>query len=195
MALTPEDGTGLASADCYDSLANFKLWADARGRDYSSYADALIEAKLRLSFDYINTKRRYKGYIDSASVQSGAFPREGLVDWDGRTVTGVPQRVKWANFELTWAQLTGGEDLYQNLERGGRIASKSTGPISTSWFADAPAGKTFMAAMALLDPYARSVQDSYPPFIGGTAGQASTLEAPTELNPAFSIGFMSNNSD
>lgn len=194
MALVPEDGTGLSNADSYGSLAAFKTWATDRGRVYSAYDDALIEAKLRLGFDYINSVRRYKA-ITLTSTQAGEFPRDGLTDWNGRAVTGVPQRVVWANFELAWAQLEGGEDLYQNLERGGRIASESVGPIATSYFADAPAGKTFMAAMKLLDPYARSVQDSYPPFIGGAAGQASTVDAPTELTPVFSIGMHTNNSE
>lgn len=192
MSLTVEDGSKVAGADSYGSLAAFKTWADGRGRDYSAHADAVIEAKLRLAYDYINTVRRFKGYIAQNSAQTGAFPREGLTDWDGRTVTGVPQRVVWANFELAWAQLEGGEDLYQNLDRGGRVASESVGPISTSYFADAPAGKTFMAAMKLLDPYARSTQDSYPPFIGGAAGQPSSVEAPSELTPAFSLGMHSN---
>ncbi len=191
MALTVETGSG---GDCYDSLANFKTWATDRGRDYSAYADSLIEAKLRLGFDWINTKSRYKGSISANSTQVGAFPRDGLTDWDGRTVTGVPQRVKWANFELAWAQLVGGEELYQNLDRGGRVASESVGPISVSYFADAPAGKAWTAAMKMLEPYQRSPQDAYAPYIGGTAGQASTEDAPSSLTPIFSVG-MHQNSD
>ncbi len=193
MALVVEDGAGLADADAFISLADWKAWADGRGRVYADvYADAQIEAAIREGWQYINVHRRYKGYISSSSAQSSAFPREGLTDWDGRTVTGVPQRVVWANAELAWSRLIGGADLYQDLERGGQLASKSVGPISKSWFAGAPAGVVFTAAMKLLDPYARSVQDAYPPFIGGTAGQASTEPAPSELTPAFNIGMHRN---
>lgn len=194
MALVVEDGTGKADAESYGSLTDFKLWADGRGRVYTAiYADAAIEAALREGFQYINVHRRYKGYIASTSAQVGAFPREGLTDWDGRTVTGVPQRVIWANFELAWSRLIGGADLYQDLERGGQLASKSVGPISKSWFAGAPAGVVFMAAMKLLDPYARSTQDAYAPFIGGSAGQASTEDAAASLTPLFSVGMHQNN--
>lgn len=192
MALEVEDGTGKANADSFGSLAAFKLWADGRARVYSAYADAAIEAALREGFQYINTKRRYKGSIAS-TTQVAAFPREGLTDWDGRTVTGVPIRVVWANFELAWSRLIGGADLFQDLERGGHLASKTTGPISKSWFAGSPVGVVYMAAMALLDPYARSVQDSFAPFIGGAAGQASTEAAATELTPLFGVGMHANN--
>lgn len=192
MALTVETGSG---GDSFGSLADWKTWATDRGRDYSSYADAAIEAALREGFQYINTARRYKGYISQSSTQVGAFPREGLTDWDGRTVTGVPQRVIWANFELAWSRLTGETDLFQDLERGGQLASKTTGPISKSWFPGAPVGTVYTAAMKLLDPYARSTQDAYAPFIGGSAGQPSTEEAPSSLTPIFSVGFMTNDSD
>lgn len=192
MALTVETGSG---GDSFGSLADWKTWATDRGRDYSSYADAAIEAALREGFMYINTARRYKGYIAQSSTQVGAFPREGLTDWDGRTVTGVPQRVIWANFELAWSRLIGGADLWQDLERGGQLASKSVGPISKSWFAGSPVGVVYMAAMKLLDPYARSVQDAHAPFIGGAAGQASTEEAASELTPLFNVGMHANTSD
>lgn len=194
MSLTVEDGTGLSSADAYISLANWKTWADGRGRVYTAtYTDAQIEAAIRLGFDYANTARRYKA-ITLTSTQSGEFPRSGLTDWNGREVSGVPQRVVWANAELAWSKLISGADLYQDAERGGRVAAESVGPISVSYFADAPAGKVFMAAMKLLDPYARSPQDAFAPFIGGTAGQTSTEDAATELTPVFGLGMHANSS-
>lgn len=192
MALTVEGGTGLSGADSYGSLADFETWAESRNRDASAYSDEEKEGALRDGFQYINTARRYKAVTLTAD-QAGEFPRDGLVDWNGRAVTGVPTRVIHANFELAWAKLTSGADLFQDQERGGRVASESVGPISVSYFADAPSGKTFMAAMKLLDPYARSAQDSFPPFIGGAAGQTSTAEAATELTPAFSLNMHANN--
>jgi hypothetical protein len=192
MALTVETGAGLADADSYISLADWKTWADGRARSYTDYADSIIEARIRFSFDYTNTYRRFKA-ITLTSTQAGEFPRDGLVDWNGRAVTGVPNRVVWANCEFTWAQLIGGEDLYQNLDRGGRVASESVGPISVSYFADAPAGKVWTAGLKHLEPYFRSPQDAYAPYIGGTAGQASTEDAPTSLTPLFSVGMHSNN--
>lgn len=194
MTLIVENGTGLAGADAYGSLASFETWAEGRNRVTSAFSDEAKEAALREGFQYINTARRYKG-VALTLAQAGEFPRSGLVDWNGRDVTGVPNRVMWANFELAWSRLSSASDLYQDADRGGRVASESVGSIAVSYFADAPSGKTFMAAMKLLDPYARSVQDAFPPFIGGTAGQASTAEPASELTPAFSIGMHANTSD
>lgn len=194
MSLTVENGTGLADADAYISLADWKSWADGRGRSYADHDDAAIEAAIREGFQYVNTVQRYKAMTLTAA-QSGEFPREGLTDWNGRTVEGVPQRVVWANAELAYARLIGGEDLFQILDRGGRVASESVGPISVSYFDDAPAGKTFLAAMKLLEPYAREKNQLFAGFIGGAAGQSPVADGPTELNEQFVLNMHANLDD
>ena len=183
MALVVEDGTGLAAADSYLSLTNIKLYWTNRGVDLAaSYADAVLEAKAREAFLYINTIGRYKG-VQLVDGQAGEFPREGLTDWNARTVTGLPKRVKDAFAELTRTALT--ESLYVDLDRGGKISAESVGPISVSYAFDAPAGKTFRAAMALLAPYVRDVSEQFAPFIGGVAGDATSI-------PLFSVGMHDN---
>lgn len=194
MSLVVEDGTGLTDADSYGSAAAFETWCERRNRDLTSYNDDQIEGALRGGFLYINTKNRYKA-ITLTSAQSGEFPREGLVDWNGRSVMGVPQRVIWSNFELAWAQLVSGQDLYQDLDRGGKVTSESVGPISVAYAFDAPAGKVFFAAMKLLEPYVRDVGQAYAPFIGGAAGQTDTDDQPTELGRIFDVGMHTNDSN
>lgn len=193
MAIVIEDGTGLSTAEAYVSVADFKTYWSNRGVTLAdTYSDAQLEAALRKGFTYINTIGRYKA-VTLTLAQSGEFPRDGLTDWNGRLIEGVPRQVKEAQNELSYKALT--EELYEDLDRGGRVASESVGPISVSYFADAPAGKTFRAAMMILKPFMRSVSDAFAPYIGGAAGQTSTEDAPTSLTPLFSVGMHTNNQD
>jgi len=186
MALIVEDGTGLSTAEAYLSVADLKTYWTNRGVTLATdYADALLEAGLRKASAYIDTIARYKS-IQKADGQRLEFPRDALVDWNGRTVSGVPNRVKDATAELAKKALT--EELYVDLDRGGKIASESVGPISVSYAYDAPAGKTFRAAMMLLSPYVRDVTEQFAPFIGGIANLTSTITRPNALEPSFTLG-------
>jgi hypothetical protein len=156
-----EDGTGKANAESYLSVADFKGYCDARGLSYEGQADAVIEQKLRIATGYIDTVKRYKG-SRLLSAQALEYPREGLTDWGGLEVTGVPGRVKQACAELAFKAFT--ESLYVDLERGGMVTSQSVGPLSVSYAEGAPAGKSFMVAMKLLEPYFRDPKDVGKPY-------------------------------
>lgn len=152
MALIVEDGTGLLNADAYISVSEFKTWCSNRGYRWEDAEDFQIENSIRLATGYIDTLGRYKGFR-LKSEQTLEFPRDRLIDWSSHVITGVPHRVKQACSELAFKALS--EPLYKDLERGGRVTSESVGPISVSYAADAPAGKMFMFAKALLEPYLR----------------------------------------
>lgn len=152
MTLIVEDGTGMADAEAYLSVSDFKGYCDKRGMDYSAYTDDVIEQKLRIASGYIDTVKRYKGQRLLVE-QSLEFPRASLTDWGGLPVTGVPGRVKQACAELAYKAFA--ENLYVDLERGGMVTSQSVGPLSVSYSDKAPAGKSFMVAMKLLEPYTR----------------------------------------
>jgi hypothetical protein len=159
MALTVEDGSGLSNADSFASVAEFKTFCTGRGYVIEDFENAQIEAQLRLGFDWINTKHRYKG--DRKLInQAGEFPRVGLTDWSNYTIEGLPNKVKQANCELAFKGL-GGASLYEDLSRGGMIKSESVGPISTTYADGAPGGTVFTYANNLLAQYikdASSVQ-------------------------------------
>jgi hypothetical protein len=182
--LTVEDGTGLTNADSYVSLADFKAYCDGRGYGYTGSADDVLEQKLRLASDYVDTIFRYKG-MRLVNGQAREFPRTSLIDDSGYEVTGVPGRVLRATSELAFKGLT--EDLYVDLDRGGRIASESVGPISVSYAADAPAGKTFRFAENLLRPYIRGDMDLMNPVFFGTSETPSFTKGmddqPGDYNP------------
>jgi hypothetical protein len=161
MALIVEDGSGMANAESYLSVADFTAYCTARGLTFTADTEAVTEQKLRIATGYIDTVRRYKGSRITAA-QALEFPRDGLTDWGGLAITGVPARVKNACAELAYKAFT--ENLYVDLDRGGMVSSQSVGPISVSYAEGAPAGKSFTAAIKLLEPYFRDAKDIGAPY-------------------------------
>jgi hypothetical protein len=153
MALIVEDGTGLANAESYVSVADFKAFCDGMGYSYAFIeSDTDLEIALRKATAYVDGKFRYKGTRLLAS-QMLEFPRSGCVDWSGFEATGVPARVKRATSELAFKSFK--VTLNDDLDRGGMVKSESVGPISVTYVDGAPAGKVFMQAKNYLDPYIR----------------------------------------
>jgi hypothetical protein len=146
VALVVENNTGLANADSYVSLVEFQAWFAARGLEVD-LTDAEQEAKLRLAFDYVNANWAYKSSPVS-NDQAGEFPRVDLSDGSGRVTSNVPKRVKDAQCYAAFYGAT--EDLFVVAERGGQVASEAVGPISTSYFAGAPAATLFAAVEKML---------------------------------------------
>ncbi len=183
MALTVEDGTGLAGADSYLSLAAFKAQMDAWGYVYGAIADADLEVALRRATDYIDTKFRYKGNKLTAA-QALEFPRSDLFDWSSYAITGVPVRVKRACAELAFKATS--TSLHEDLARGGMVTSESVGPISVSYSDKAPAGTVFTAAKGFLDPFIRDVLDVPTPFFSTSASadfERDTMDFPGTVEP------------
>lgn len=175
MALIVQTNAGLSTADSYQSIVELDAYAEARGwADWVSADDERKEAAAREATIYLDTVARYKG-VRLTADQSTEFPREGLVDWSGYTIAGVPGRVKRAHSLLALRALN--EGLYVDLDRGGQIVSESVAGISVSYRPDAPIGKTFREAMQLLSQYVRDVMDLDMPHPGGVSG-----------DPIFSIG-------
>lgn len=151
MALEVEDGIGKADAEGYISATEMRAFCAGWGYDLGADTDEQLEVKIRLGAEKIDA-RRYKGAREFA-VQALQFPRTGLTDWSGHEVTGVPLKVKKANAELAFKART--VSLDEDLERGGRIKSESTGPLSTTYADDAPAGTVFTRAEKFLEEYVR----------------------------------------
>lgn len=182
MALVVQDGTGKSDADSYVSVADFKTYCLNRGLSIAGSSDDILEQKLRLATDYIDSKWRYSGER-LEDDQSTEFPRSSLVDWSNKTITGVPKRVKDACCDMAHAAIADA-NLFQTLDRGGRIKSESVGPISVTYADDAPAGKVYEAAMAKLSPYIRDSDRAGDPYFGTVDASAS--------DAIFEIGAMDN---
>ena len=108
MALTVEDGTGLADADALDSLANVKARWDAQGRDYSAYDDtADIEPAIRRGSFWLSDSFAWKGYRTNLRVQAFQWPRTGVVDNEQLTILSdeIPREILRALAEVAWQEL------------------------------------------------------------------------------------------
>src|SRR5262245_58437819 len=103
MTLTVQDDSGTQTeADSYVSLAAFQSYCAGRGMNVEDDEDEDLEAALRLAFDYVDSKWRYKG-SKSTTTQNSEFPRTDLVDWSSQTVSGIPKRLKDAQCDLAFA--------------------------------------------------------------------------------------------
>lgn len=100
MAIVVEDGTGLADANSYASLAELETYAEHR-IDISTYSDTLKEnALIVATLDWVDGQHSFI-YEPSTTTQALKFP----VEIDGEDV--VPQAVKNATMKAALLQLQG----------------------------------------------------------------------------------------
>lgn len=135
MTITVEDGTGLANADAYASVAEYKAYHAKRGRDESAVTDAVIEAALVKATDYIDQRFRFRGYRLNPTVQALQWPREGILDAEGYEVAALPAAVKSATIEYAYRAKS--TDLWNtpSTDSYGMLTSKreKVGPIETEY--------------------------------------------------------------
>lgn len=105
MALVVEDGTGVSNADAYAAIATVDAYATARALTAWTGTTAVKEAAIKEATVYLDTSYAWKGAIES-ETQALAWPREGVIDKEGREVTGLPQRVIDACCELAVMKIT-----------------------------------------------------------------------------------------
>lgn len=117
MPLTPEDGTGLATADTYITEAEYVAYAV----DLGWILEGDNEVRLRRAFQGLNRYWRYSGSVLLAT-QAGEFPRLGT--------TAVPRAIKDAQAELAFL-IQGGLDLFATVSptTGGGKEKIKVGPI------------------------------------------------------------------
>lgn len=110
-----------ANADTYWSNRNNSVWAAAANEDK--------EKALRFATEYIDGSYdgRWIGEHPGASSQVLAWPRNGALDSEGRSVTGIPQRVADATARLALDALT---DFCQRPKTG---AGGSRAPRWDPW--------------------------------------------------------------
>jgi hypothetical protein len=180
MALVVENNTGMANADSYVSVADFRAYATNRGIEtVGDLSDDEAEQKLRQGFDYVNSQWGYTS-IPKSNDQAGEFPRVDLSDGMGRIFNSVPNRVKQAQCAAAIEAISGA--LFTTADRGGKVKSESVGPISVTYEDGAPIGKTISEVERLLMPFIK--RDSDPrrmvPFFNQSNNDPE--------NPIFSVG-------
>lgn len=136
MSLIVEDGTGLATAQSYISVADASTYHTAHGNSAWAAAatDALREAALVRATAAIDGLKAWKGYR-SNQTQALAWPRIGVVDTDGYEFDydDIPQKLKDALCEGALLELATAGSLTPALERGGAVRREKIGSLETEY--------------------------------------------------------------
>lgn len=103
MALIVEDGTIVANANSYNTVAEIRAYADARGMTLPT--DDLDVEKLAIqAMDYLESFRnRYQGYRTDPVNQELQFPRVGVIIDNDYEVSSdeIPSLLKKAHSQAT----------------------------------------------------------------------------------------------
>ena len=138
--LVVEDGSGLASANSYISLADANSYFEARRNPatWTEADDAAREQALRVGTDYLDAKYgdQWVG-LRNTKTQALDWPRALAYDLDGYPIETdeVPKRLKHATAEMALRYLTAPDELLPDVAQDDQsIASESNtvGPISQS---------------------------------------------------------------
>jgi hypothetical protein len=143
VGIVVETGSIVAGANSYVSVDDANSYFAARTNlTWAAATPSAKEAALLEACVYLDNVYRFLGII-TRSDQRLQWPRQ--VDWDRswRTITSyeIPQRLKDAQCELALLALSG--SLMPEQSRGDRVASEAVGPLSVTYFSDAPAGRQF----------------------------------------------------
>ena len=126
-----EDGTGLANANSFASVDEFKQYWSDRGSDLSAYADAQIEQNLVKATQYIDKNFRYIG-MKPSSTQALNWPRWYAYSEEGYVYSGVPKDIISATCEASLLSLQG-LSLFASSESGIAEKTENVGPVETTY--------------------------------------------------------------
>lgn len=136
MALTVEDGTGLANADALASLAEVDAYHQARGNSaWMDGATSEREQAIVRATQFISTAFSFKGERANQRDQAQAWPRSGVEDAEGYSVPSdaVPVEVRRAVAEVALRELASPGAMTPDYTPHDRISAESVGPISVTY--------------------------------------------------------------
>lgn len=150
MAFTVEDGTGLADANAYISVAFADTYFLDRGN--ATWAAALTadkESAIVRSTDYLDKRfgLKYKG-VKESSAQGLEWPRAGAIDNDGYLFDDVPRNLEKATAEYAVRALS----LVlapDNSNSGVKTTRKKVGPIETEDELTAPTSGSLVSPSSI----------------------------------------------
>lgn len=160
MALIIEDGTIVANANCYGTVADFRTYCTLRGITAPT-ADDDIEVLLIKAMDYIEAQHsRFQGIITDTD-QTLQWPRQGVYI-NGLSVNSntIPRELEYGLYALA-AEANAGNDLLPTRlpSTKGVVSKEKIGSIEVVYESSKTAGFTpgFAKADALLSHlYARN---------------------------------------
>lgn len=132
MAFTVEDGTGVAGANCYQSIVDLDAWHTDRGNTAWTGTEAVKQAAGIEATDYLTAKYkgRWRGYKTSDD-QGLDYPRSGVTDVDGYAVDSdeLPRALLDSHAYLSLQALSG--ELLAPLERA--MKNVRAGSVAVEW--------------------------------------------------------------
>jgi len=156
MSIVVEDGTGLATANSYISLADANTYhSDRANTAWASATEAARNAALIKSAQWLDGKYRDRWIGFKADEdQSLCWPRYEAYDEDGYYIDSdaVPTRITYAQAEAALA-IIDGTDLTPTLDRGGKVRREKVGPIETEYFDGAPSRTVLTVVSDLVRGY------------------------------------------
>lgn len=162
MALTVEDGTGLANAESYVSVTDADAYFAARATptEWGAASTATKEGALRVATEWITGRYEWPGTLH-LDTQALAWPRDMAYDREGRDLSAqVPTLVERATAEAAQLFLTG-ELIVTTLERGGDVKRETIGPITTEYMDGASSATQYPQIDAILAPIAARRSGNY----------------------------------
>lgn len=132
MAITVEDGTGLAAADAFVSVAYADAYHSARGNSTWTGTDAVKEAAIVRATFYLSNSYRWQGYKVNQRAQALAWPRTGVMDADGYSVPDdeVPDEIEQACAEIALRELVTPGTMTPDYTPSERVKSERFGAVA-----------------------------------------------------------------
>ena len=136
MAITIEDGTGLAAAEGYISVANADTYFSDRGVSTWTGTDAAKEEAIRQATEYLDATYKWIGSI-KLDAQALGWPRDSAWDKEGRTLADlVPTGVSRACAEMALRALSA--DLLADTTNADHVTKEKVDVIEIEYSGSAP---------------------------------------------------------
>ena len=160
MALTVEDGSGVAGADTYASVIYTQAYAAKRGLSLptGTGADAAIEILLTKALDWIEAERDALQGYKVAEDQALQYPREDVyIDGNLVASNAIPKEVPMLQAQLACDEYATPGVLQPNSDGREIIRERIEGAIETVWAqsGDSNPQPQLTKAKALLAPLLR----------------------------------------
>jgi hypothetical protein len=139
MTLTVEDGTGLASADGFISVAYADSYHTAQGTSTWTGEDADKETAIRRATEYLSASMPWDGLRTRGRNQALAWPRSGMIDRDGNGIDSdvIPVELQKATAEIALRELVEPGAMSPDYTASEAVRSEKIGPMSVE-YADVP---------------------------------------------------------
>jgi hypothetical protein len=136
MAFVTEDGTGLANANAFISVAFANShFADTGNTVWDAYSDTVCEQAIVRATAYLSTAFSWKGAPIAPRVQSLAWPRTGVTDGEGYEVpnNAVPIEIKRACAEIALREAATPGVMMPDVTLSEAVKREKIGPMEVEY--------------------------------------------------------------